>query len=282
MAMRKKNWTAAELERLSQRKPARRLADVPAEVREGLAVGLLSTANLTEWLSVDRPRLAANTLSQLLDAAHWKRLNHELQLWPKLSALKYSQRLGALLACELHPKSEAWKRLAQHSSDVIREWAACCVGYRADISLPQKMRWIRPMADDLNAGLREIAWISLRNDIARDPRESILALIPWTKEKSERLRRFASEVTRPCGVWCNHITAFKQEPELGLPILEPLRSDSAKYVRDSVGNWLNDASKTKPEFVRRIAERWQRESPTPQTEAIVRRGLRTLRKKVQA
>jgi len=277
--MSKKNWTAKQLERLSLRKPARRLADVPADVREGLALGLLSTANLTEWLSVDRPRLATTVLSQLLDAAHWKRLSHELQLLPELSALKYSQRLGELLACELHPKSEAWKQMAQHSSDVIREWAACCVGYRADIRLSQKMRWIRPMADDLNAGLREIAWISLRNDIAQDPRESVLALIPWTQEKSERLRRFASEVTRPCGVWCNHIAAFKQQPELGLPILEPLRSDSAKYVRDSVGNWLNDASKTKPEFVLRIAEQWLRESPTKQTEAIVRRGLRTLRKK---
>ena len=42
---------------------------------------------------------------------------------------------------------------------------------------------------------------------------------------------------------------------IGLPILEPLKSDYSKYVRNSVGNWLNDASKTQSGFVRKLCRR---------------------------
>jgi 3-methyladenine DNA glycosylase AlkC len=50
-------------------------------------------------------------------------------------------------------------------------------------------------------------------------------------------------------------------------------------VRDSVGNWLNDASKTQPEWVTRICSDWQKQSPTRDTAYIIRRATRSLRKK---
>ena len=53
-----KRFSSQQINSLSARVPARRLADVSSEVREVLAEGLLETKNLTEWLAVDRPHLA--------------------------------------------------------------------------------------------------------------------------------------------------------------------------------------------------------------------------------
>ena len=55
-----------------------------------------------------------------------------------------------------------------------------------------------------------------------------------------------------------------------------MKTDKAKYVQDSVGNWLNDASKTRPDFVVALCERWENESPAKETKYIVKKALRTL------
>ena len=54
------------------------------------------------------------------------------------------------------------------------------------------------------------------------------------------------------------------------------KSDYSKYVRNSVGNWLNDASKTQSGFVRKLCRRW--ESETKETKYIVKKALRTVGK----
>jgi 3-methyladenine DNA glycosylase AlkC len=105
---------------------------------------------------------------------------------------------------------------------------------------------------------------------------AIESLVGWAEHVDANLRRCASEVTRPCGVWCAHLTRVKAEPQLALPILEPLKSDGSKYVRDSVGNWHNDASKSQPAWVRRVTSRWRKESKTPETAYIVKKALRTI------
>ena len=86
------------------------------------------------------------------------------------------------------------------------------------------------------------------------------------------------EGTRPRGVWTSHIESLKRDPSLGLVLLEPVRSDASPYVRNAVANWLNDASKSRPDWVQQVCQRWTAESPTRETAWVVQRSLRTLRK----
>jgi 3-methyladenine DNA glycosylase AlkC len=50
-------------------------------------------------------------------------------------------------------------------------------------------------------------------------------------------------------------------------------------VQTAVANWMNDASKSAPEWAAAVTGRWLVESPTVETRWIVNRGMRTLRKK---
>ena len=120
--------------------------------------------------------------------------------------------------------------------------------------------------------------MALRPEIEKNLKKSILILNNWTKNTDENIRRFTTESIRPRGVWCKHIESLKEKPEQALAILEELKSDQSKYVQDSVGNWLNDASKTKPDFVIKLCNKWKTESPTIETERIIKRALRTIEK----
>lgn len=140
------------------------------------------------------------------------------------------------------------------------------------------LKQIQPFSADKHFGVREISWLALRAKIAQNLTKSIEILSAWTLNQDENIRRFTTEVTRPHGVWCEHIEELKQNPELALSILEPLKSDPAKYVQDSVGNWLNDASKTQPEFVQELCQRWEKESDMKETKYITKKALRTINK----
>jgi 3-methyladenine DNA glycosylase AlkC len=118
---------------------------------------------------------------------------------------------------------------------------------------------MRPLADDPHFGVREWAWLALRADIVAAPLQALEYLQPWTQEASPYLRRFACEALRPRGVWATHVALFKQHPEHALPLLEALADDPERYVQDSVGNWLNDAGKTQPQWLRALCARWQYE-----------------------
>jgi 3-methyladenine DNA glycosylase AlkC len=135
---------------------------------------------------------------------------------------------------------------------------------------------IQPFAEDAHFGVREIAWLAVRPTLAKNIIESIAILSTWTTSTNENILRFACEATRPRGVWCEHINELRGNPTLVLTILEPLKNDPAKYMQDSIGNWLNDASKTQPDFVKTICKKWEKESKSKETAYIIKKSLRTL------
>ncbi len=173
--------------------------------------------------------------------------------------------------------SRIFVALSQHCSDSVRCWAAYIVGQNQHLSIEEKLRSIRPFAADSHFGVREIAWMALREPISKQLIDSIDDLSVWVLDEDANIRRFAIESTRPQGVWAKHIVALKENPAIALPLLEVVKSDPVKYVQDSVSNWLNDASKTNPEWVLQVCDEWLKSSDTKETKRIVTRAKRSLK-----
>lgn len=265
-------------ESIPRRKGARTTSGVPPEVKELLDAGELETVNLCEWLAVDHGRLGGRILRDLGWADAEGELGAALAAMAKASAVKRSSVVAGAIAGRAGKAgwSRAFEHLGSHRSDIARGWACELIGRLEECALAERLRLVKPLAADPNMGVRESAWLAVRAALAAELPAAIELLVPWTAEADPNLRRFASEATRPRGVWCRHIEALKRDPSLGLPILEPLKADSSLYVRNSVANWLNDASKSQPEWVRRLVARWLVASPTEETGHIAKRALRTL------
>lgn len=164
-----------------------------------------------------------------------------------------------------------------HTCDIVRCWAAYTIGHNANLFIQEKLDAIQHFAADRHFGVREIAWMAVREDIAKNIDTAILIIEAWSRDKDPNIRRFATESTRPNGVWCKSIQILKTNPEKALHILENLKSDPSRYVQDSVANWLNDASKTQPLFVYELCEKWRKEHPTKETLYITKRALRSIK-----
>ena len=149
----------------------------------------------------------------------------------------------------------------------------------ASLTLDARLEAARRFAADRNGSVRECAWDSFRPYLANELSRGLKLLEPWVEDLDPNIRRCAVEGTRPRGVWTAHIEALKRDPELGLAILEPVRSDPSRYVQRAVANWLNDASKSRPDWTLSVCKRWTEGSATKETAWIVHHALRTLRKK---
>lgn len=233
-----------------------------------LSAGEVEAATLTECLAVDFAALMRNVLPEISSDAL-----AEMELGAATGISKRMSLAARLIRQELG--DPALDRLGRHQSDTARGWACFMIG-AADMPLHDRLAAIRSYADDRHFGVREWSWMAVRPHLAAELESAIAMLAEWTADPSERVRRFASEAIRPRGVWCAHIGALRAQPQLGLAVLEPLRADPSGYVRDSVGNWLNDAGKDRPDWVQALCARWSIESPTPATARICKRALRSI------
>lgn len=252
------------------RKGASRMADISPDVLNALEKGEISTATLSESLALDQGKL----LQAVFPLAE-KTLSAEISSLGSMGILRRTSFIGELLLTHYGP--EVIPQCQTHPADTVRGWACFMVGILPNLSLEQRLQAIRPLADDPHFGVREWAWLAVRNHLPVNLEAGIALLSAWTTDPSERIRRFACEATRPRGVWCAHIPALKKNPELGLPILEPLRADSSEYVQNSVGNWLNDAGKSRPDWVQQLCERWMEEQGPLSTRKICSRAVRNLK-----
>ena len=265
-----------------RRKGAVRRADIPPDVLKGLNEGTLETVTLAEWLAIDNSTLLRSILPAVGLAYEEKVLGEAADRLAGEGVTRRLKGIGAALyrVTRDHPRGETkLEGLANHSSDMVRAWAALI--HTADTSLTLDARLVaaRRFAADRNGSVRECAWDSFRPYLANELSRGLKLLEPWVEDSDPNIRRCAVEGTRPRGVWTAHIETLKRNPQPGLAILEPVRSDSSRYVQRAVANWLNDASKSRPDWTLSVCKRWTEESPTKETAWIVHHALRTLRKK---
>jgi 3-methyladenine DNA glycosylase AlkC len=237
------------------------IAAIPSNILDRLNSGVEDSVTLTECLAIDQARLWQSVVPDLPFPQDYD---------ASLGIVKKMRQLGAALSAHADDP-----RLIR--CDTSRGWL-CFAHDTATKTLADAMTRVKPFAQDSHFGVREWAWLAIRDRIVAEPLLALELLQTWISDEDESVRRFASEATRPRGVWCAQIDLFKKQPELAISLLEPLRSDKSKYVRLSVANWLNDASKTRPEWVLEVAQRWQIESPTKETQEIIKRALRTIEK----
>lgn len=241
--------------------------DVAPARRAALDAGRAESATLAEGLAVDFAALMGAVAPDLAGAAQARIRRGD----------GITRRMAAAAALLLEAEGPgAVDRLAAHPSDTVRGWAAYLLAAVPDMPLQARLARSRPLADDPHFAVREWAWLAQRPHIAAAPRAAIAALSPWVHAASPRLRRFAVEATRPRGVWSRHIASLKADPEPGRELLDPLRAEADRYPADSVGNWLNNAARSRPDWVRALAARWRDESPVAETDRILRRALRSL------
>ncbi|MCW7536933.1 DNA alkylation repair protein [Aquabacterium sp. A7-Y] len=240
------------------------------------------TKNLAECLAIDQAGLAravlpslgletgAEAVAQVAEGARAAGISRQLVL--------IADALRETLHKE-HRQAEILLAASRHRSDTVRSWAAFAIARdERGMPLQDRLESMRPFAADLHFGVREWAWMAVRPHLARDIPHAIACLKPWTSDPDANIRRFAVESVRPRGVWCEHIKELKEQPQLAESLLSSLRADTSKYVQDSVANWLNDASKSRPEWVVELCERWEADG-NANTKRIISRALRTINKK---
>ena len=103
------------------------------------------------------------------------------------------------------------------------------------------------------------AEFAVRPYIVADQERALKTLLHWTTDGDEKVRRLASEGSRPRLPWGMRLSSLVRDPSPTAAIIEALKDDESVFVRRSVANHLNDITKDHPEFVLRLLESWDLE-----------------------
>lgn len=244
------------------RKGIRSKAELDRELVTALESGCVQSRSHVEQMSISMKELIGRAFPKA-------RVPAELDLVPFIARLRliggvlnntYGRDLGRPEAC--------WV------SDVVRGWIAMAIGSDETLELVELLEALRPFARDHHFAVREWAWLAARPRVAADVELALVALAPFFASGDPRDRRFAVEITRPRSVWGQHIPELKAHPELAATPLESLRCEADPYARAAVGNWFNDAARTRPDWVQGTLRRWLDECQCRATREIGRRGSR--------
>lgn len=268
----------SQIEKLVARKGPARMADIPKDVLKALNAGVIETKTLVEWLAIDHRALLKAAISAAKLDRHKGLLAAAADTIADDGIEQRTRRMGAVLFSVVGSSGKAFEALATHSSDMIRSWAAMMVAADASLSFKERLKHMKRFAADSNMSTRECAWGAWRPWFARDIDAGLKLLPKWVEDADHTVRRCAIEGTRPRGVWTQHIAELRAKPERALHLLDPLHTDDSRYVQNAVANWLNDASKDHPAWVKRVCARWSKQSKSDATRYIVKRAMRTLNK----
>jgi 3-methyladenine DNA glycosylase AlkC len=257
---------------------ARRMNAVPAGVLRDLAAGRCETVNLMEWLAADMGKLARNVAKSLPEGVVRSALRQAAREVAGQGVTFRLKILGRAIAADMGiARGSDFRVFSEHRSDLVRQWACYAVNDQSlGSTLKERLQATLVFASDPNMSVREAAWMAFRPHVQANLDESLGLLTDLAGDDDFARRRFAVEVTRPRSVWGEHLKPLKRDPELALALLRKVRCDPSKYVQLAVGNWINDASKSRPDWALQICAEWM-QSADPNTRKIVFRGLRTLR-----
>lgn len=122
---------------------------------------------------------------------------------------------------------------------------------------------------------------AIRDFLIQHPDLTMLHVQQWSRDPDWRVRRLASEGTRPRLPWGQQLKAFVADPKPVLDLLDAMHNDPQLIVRRSVANNLNDIAKDHPDRAVEAAKRWFSTGDAG-SRWTVKHGLRTLIKQGHA
>jgi hypothetical protein len=143
---------------------------IAKEIIDQINAGTKESANLMEFLSADFQLLLQNTIPEF----QFPESALEIGITKKHKII--AEQLNAQFGFTIFDKLE------NHNSDILRGLASYLLGEQ-NISFKEKLDLSKKLANDNNAGVREWAWIAIRNDFSADLEDNIkLMSVNWVGE----------------------------------------------------------------------------------------------------